>query len=154
MGNALRTSHLGRPAPEEIFQARIAARALARCAAETALAQISIDSAHPMQVVLPPAAVQLLQGILQEMALGRAVRVIPVRAELTPIQAADLLDVSPRQLMSLLESGAIPYRKVGARRRIALDHLMSYKKLEDARRREVSNQLSQQARDLKLRLGY
>jgi len=85
------------PAAEEVVQAQEAAHALARFVAETPKAQLSIeDSTRRMHVVLPRAAVLLLQGILREMAQGHAVTLIPVHAELTTQQAADLLNVSGR----------------------------------------------------------
>lgn len=153
MGNALRVSDPVLPAAEEITQAQEAARALTRLTAETPRAELSIeDSAHRMHVVLPRAAVHLLHDILREMAQGHALTLIPIHAELTTQQAADLLNVSRPYLVSLLESGAVPYRKVGTRRRVLLEHLMAYKKVEDAKRMEALNELARQAQELGL--GY
>ena len=150
---ALRISEPVLPAAEDVAQAQEAARALARFAAEAPKAQISIeDDSHRMHVVLPRAAVQLLQGILREMAQGNAVTLIPIHAELTTQQAADLLNVSRPYLVSLLESNAIPYRKVGTRRRVLFEHLMVYKKSEDAKRLEVLSELTREAQELGL--GY
>jgi len=149
----LRISEPVLPAAEEVAQAQEAARALGRFVAETPKGQVSIeDSAHRMHVVLPRAAVLLLQGILREMAQGHAVTLIPVRAELTTQQAADLLNVSRPYLVSLLESGVIPYRKIGTRRRVLFEHLMAYKKAEDVKRMEALNELTRQAQELGL--GY
>jgi excisionase family DNA binding protein len=150
---ALRISEPVLPAAEDVAQAQEAARALARFAAEAPKAQISIeDDSHRMHVVLPRAAVQLLQAILREMAQGHAVTLIPIHAELTTQQAADLLNVSRPYLVSLLESNAIPYRKVGTRRRVLFEHLMAYKKSEDAKRLEVLSELTREAQELGL--GY
>lgn len=152
MANPLRAEPV-LPAAEEVAQAQEASRALARLAAEAPTAKLSIeDSAHRMHVVLPPAAVQLLQDILREMSQGHAVTLIPVHAELTTQQAADLLNVSRPYLVSLLESGAIPYRKVGTRRRVLFQHLMAYKKAEDAKRLEALDELTRLSQELGL--GY
>ena len=141
------------PGAEDVAQAQEAARALAQFAAEAPKAQISIeDDSHRTHVVLPRAAVQLLLGILREMAQGHAVTLIPIHAELTTQQAADLLNVSRPYLVSLLESNAIPYRKVGTRRRVLFEHLMAYKKSEDVKRLEVLNELTREAQELGL--GY
>jgi excisionase family DNA binding protein len=141
------------PAAEDVAQAQEAVRALAQFMAETPKARLSIeDSSHRMHVVLPPAAVQLLQSILREMSQGNAITLIPVHAELTTQQAADLLNVSRPYLVSLLESGVIPYRKVGTRRRVLFEHLMAYKRTEDAKREEALNELTRQAQELGL--GY
>jgi excisionase family DNA binding protein len=151
--SALKISEPVLPAAEDVAQAQEAARALAKFSAETPKAQLAIeDASHRMHVVLPRAAVQLLQRLLGEMAQGHAVTLIPVRAELTTQQAADMLNVSRPYLVSLLESNAIPYRKVGTRRRVLFEHLMAYKKAEDAKRLEVLNELTREAQEL--RFGY
>lgn len=150
---AIETSEPVMPAAEDVAQAQEAVRALARFAADAPKARLSIeDSSHRMHVVLPRAAVQLLQSILREMSQGNAVTLIPVHAELTTQQAADLLNVSRPYLVSLLESGVIPYRKVGTRRRVLYEHLMAYKRTEDAKREEALNELTRQAQELGL--GY
>jgi excisionase family DNA binding protein len=103
-------------------------------------------------VVLPRAAVLLLQHILREMAQDHVVTLIPVQAELTTQQAANRLNVSRPYLVSLLESGVIPYRNIGTRRRVLFEHLMAYKKADDAKRMEALNGLTRQAQELGL--GY
>lgn len=150
---ALRATEPVLPAAEDVAQAQEAVRALARFVAKSPKAQLSIeDSSHRMHVVLPRAAVQLLQTILREMSQGNAVTLIPVHAELTTQQAADLLNVSRPYVVSLVESGVIPYRKVGTRRRILFEHLMAYKRAEDAKREEALNELARQSQELGL--GY
>jgi excisionase family DNA binding protein len=89
----------------------------------------------------------LLQSILRETAKGRAVRIAPLRSELTTQQAADLLNVSRPYLISLLKKGVIPYRRVGTKRRILFEQLMSSKMLEDAKRIEALTELARQAQE-------
>lgn len=139
------------PAAEDVAQAQEAVRMLTRFVAETPQAPLTIeDRPHRMRVVLPPAAVVLLQSLLQEMSQGNAVTLIPVHAQITTHQAADLLKVSRPYLVSLLESGVIPCRKVGTRRRVLFEHLMAFKRAEDAKREEALDELARQSQELVL----
>src|SRR5262249_3091928 len=58
-------------------------------------------------VKLPAPAVGLLVRILEEMARGNAVTIIPIHAELTTQEAADMLNISRPSLIQLLEEGKI-----------------------------------------------
>lgn len=103
-------------------------------------------------IELPAAAVQLLTRILAEMAAGNAVTLIPVHAELTTQEAADLLNVSRPFLVKLLHDGKIPYRKVGAHHRILFSDLMEYKRQSDEECDKALRALTKQAQELGM--GY
>src|SRR5438093_10397874 len=75
------------------------------------------DAGKSADVVLPTNVFKLLIGILAELGRGNSVTVMPLEAELTTQQAADLLNVSRPYLSTLLEEERIPSRKVGTRRR-------------------------------------
>ena len=85
-------------------------------------------------LVIPrPTAIMFAQ-ILDLLAQGRGVQIIPKEVELSTQQAASLLNVSRPYLISLLESGKIPFRKVGRHRRITFEDLMDYKRGDDQER--------------------
>lgn len=86
-------------------------------------------------IQLPAPAAQLLVRLLDEMAKGNAVTVLPVRAELTTQEAARLLNISRPTLIQLLDQGALPHRRVGTHRRVRFDAVMAYKRrLHDDRK--------------------
>ncbi len=103
-------------------------------------------------VELPADAVALLLAILEDMAEGHVVAVVPQRAELTTQQAADFLNVSRPFLIGLLEDGKIPFRKVGSHRRIRLEDVQRYKAAIDAERRKALDRLTAEAQELGM--GY
>ncbi len=106
-----------------------------------------IDAGQEQPIELPAGAVHLLMDILEAMAAGRGITLIPENAELTTVQAAEVLNVSRPFLIGLLEQNSIPYRKVGTHRRIRMDDVMAYKAQIDADRAEVLDQLVADAQE-------
>jgi len=94
----------------------------------------------PHSLVLPTSALRLLVDILGELAIGNAVKVVPVHAELTSQEAADLLNVSRPHLVKLLEEGAIPFTKTGRHRRVRFSDLMAFKQRRDEESQEAMAQ--------------
>jgi excisionase family DNA binding protein len=118
------------------------------------LEQGSVVQLHPegsdRMVAVPAPVVDLLTRVLTLMANGDAVAVVPVRAELTTQQAADLLNVSRPHLVKLIEGGVLPCRKVGTHRRVAMADLLAYRKREQERRRVLLDELSREAQAMGL----
>ena len=114
--------------------------------------QILIEGKTQESVTLPATALRLLVDILVEMAEGNAVSILPIRAELTTQEAAELLNVSRPHMVSLVENGDIPHRKVGSHRRILAKDLLNYKAKIDEDRLKTLAELSEQAQ--KLKMGY
>lgn len=136
------------PSERESIIARTSKQLLARYAREDQpLTLRVIDADHDEPLELPAGAVTLLMDILGAMASGQGVTLIPEDAELTTVQAADILHVSRPFLIKLLEAGQIPYRRVGKHRRIRMEDVMNYKQAIDQEREAVLNRLVEDAQE-------
>ena len=103
-------------------------------------------------VEIPVSALKLLLEIINQIAEGNALTLIPEHAHLTTQEAADLLHVSRPFFVKLLESGDIPFQKVGNRRRILMDDVLKYKEKIHQERAKTLQKLVDQAQDLNM--GY
>lgn len=136
------------PSERESTVARTSKQLLSRYAHEDQPLTLRVmDAEHEEPIELPAGAVTLLMDILGAMAAGQGVTLIPEDAELTTVQAADMLHVSRPFLIKLLEEGQIPYHKVGKHRRIRLEDVMNYKRSIDQQREAVLDQLSADAQE-------
>ena len=134
------------PSPQEAALARDSGRRLSPYARRgRPLSLRVIDAVHEQPLELPAGAVALLMDILEAMAAGQGLSLIPENAELTTVQAAEVLNVSRPYLIKLLEENAIPHRKVGKHRRIRMEDVMAYKTRIDREREAVLDQLAMEA---------
>lgn len=99
-------------------------------------------------LTVPKRAFDLFIGILNTMAQGKSVTVVPSDSELTTQQAADMLNVSRPFIVQLMERGKLPFSKVGTHRRVKLADLVKYRTKMDAQRNKSLSALSAQAQDL------
>ncbi len=129
------------PSDQDAVLAREVSRAL-EGAGDTALRLQVAEAGRELTTFdLPPSVVRLLVDILRETAAGHAVSVVPLEAEITTQQAADLLNVSRPYLVSMIEKGTLPARMVGNQRRLPLKDVLTYKADNRAKRREALREL-------------
>ena len=143
--NSLAHSQLP-PSPRDAVLARASSQLLSGYLKHKRPLALHLKDAGPESPFeLPARALVLLVDILDAMAAGRSVTVLPESAELTTVEAASVLHVSRPFLIKLLNEGAIPHRKVGKHRRIRLEDAMAYKCAVDREREAVLDQLAQDA---------
>lgn len=148
-------SKMAVPAEGEVRAAAQGQRALMAYLAtqpETQRIQIFDDEKHAHDVQLPTSALILLVDILTQLADGNAVKVVPVHAELTTQEAADLLNVSRPYLVKLLEDGKLPFHRTGKHRRLKLTDLMQFKEARERASERAMVELARQSQEL--RMGY
>lgn len=68
----------------------------------------------------------LLENFVEALQRGADVTLLEVDKELTPNEAAELLQVSRPHLVKIMDRGLLNYRKVGTNRRIAMSDLLDY----------------------------
>lgn len=80
------------------------------------------------------------------------IKIVPIKQELSTSEAADLINVSCRYFVELLELGKIPFQQVGTCRIVLYEDVIAYKNQIDAQREKTLAELTAQAQELKL--GY
>ena len=108
------------------------------------------DSMREEPIKLPAAAVAILRDVLAYMSHGHGITLFPRLAEVTTMEAADILNVSRPYVIKLLEAGDISYRMVGRHRRIPLNELISYKSRIVSDREAILDQMVAEAEELGL----
>jgi excisionase family DNA binding protein len=140
-----------RPGEVDAEQARRAARRIGEYLAMNPddkpieiLGEVGDDDA----LVVPRAVAVMLAQVLDFLAKGQGVQIMPDRAMLTTQQAADALNVSRPYLIGLLEADKIPFQMVGTHRRVAFVDLLEYKRKDDQHRRQVLGKLAELSEEL------
>ena len=97
---------------------------------------------------LPQHMAGLLRGALQSIAKGKAVALVPLEEEISPVEAAELLNVSRPFATRLFDEGAFPSRKVGTHRRALARDVLDYRDREKAKRLLALDELAAEGQRL------
>ncbi|MGB0930643.1 MAG: helix-turn-helix domain-containing protein [Chitinophagales bacterium] len=103
-------------------------------------------------ITIPLKALLFLKSIIENMAQGKSITLIPSDSEISTQQAAEILKVSRPYVVKLLESGKIPFRKIGSHRRIQLKDVLEYNSMLKTERRKNLDFLANEAQELNM--GY
>jgi excisionase family DNA binding protein len=138
------------PTVEEVEKAKQATTALARSASRTGALSLRLKQRDNDEAVveLPPAVGKIVLDLLMLISKGEAVTLVPVGAELTTQQAADLLNVSRPFFIKLLETKEIPYHQVGTHRRVRAEDVFTYKRHRDEKRKATLRALARLGQEI------
>jgi len=138
------------PNQQEIEQAKESSRLLAQYATSERLhLKVRAENSDKFDdIILPASALDILLKILTETSKGNAVNVLPIHAELTTQEAADILNVSRPYLVGLLEKGELAFRKVGSHRRILAKDVIEYKQQQTELRMQALDELTALSQDM------
>jgi len=115
------------------------------------LKQVEIEILINGQSLSIPVTVQeIFIQIIENIAGGKAISLMPVNSELTTQQAADYLNVSRPFLIQLLNENKIQYRKVGSHRRVLFEDLVEYKKSSYRESMQILDELAEEGQKLGL----
>ncbi|BAZ23260.1 hypothetical protein NIES4073_41480 [Kalymmatonema gypsitolerans NIES-4073] len=109
--------------------------------------QAKLVGGNGEQITIPNSVYQVLLQVIQAMASGQAISIIPLEREMTTQQAADFLNVSRPYLIKLLEQGEIRYTMVGSHRRVFFEDLLRYKEQRDLKRDQLLKELTQMSQE-------
>ncbi|CAG4932557.1 helix-turn-helix domain-containing protein [Acidithrix sp. C25] len=93
---------------------------------------------------------EVLRQVIEAMRRGRAILVSSQGLFLTTQEAADFLGVSRPTLVKLLEEGTIAFEKPNRHRRVRLQDLVDFQQRRRIERKQVLNQLTEEASELGL----
>lgn len=97
---------------------------------------------------IPASAFHALKLVVQGMARGQTMTLVPHGKELTTQEAADLLHVSRPHLVKLLDEGAIDHYKVGTHRRVRIEDVLAYRERRATVRRAKLDELTRLSEEL------
>ena len=89
------------------------------------------------KIRIPLSVLKLLAKILKATSRGKPISIVPLATEMTTQSAAEALGCSRPHVIKLLESGVIPFTKVGRHRRIKFEDIIAYKSKMKAERRDL-----------------
>lgn len=103
-----------------------------------------------VEIELPAGIHALLVSIVENLKAGNGVSVIPMHAELTTVEAAEILNVSRPFLIKQIEAGVLAHHMVGTHRRLRLADVLAYRDRVDAEAQNALAAMTAEAENLGL----
>lgn len=106
-----------------------------------------LKSADGMEIRLPDAIFQVLMKVIENLRNGHSLVLLPEDETFTTQAAATFLGMSRQHFVTLLETGQIPFHRVGSHRRVTFQDLCDYAQQRDTKRRARLGGLFQKVKD-------
>lgn len=141
------------PTEADAATARHASRQLAQLLKghETETLPLRIGADDSASVPVSGSALRVFVQVLEAMSKGHTVTVLSAEQELSPNEAAAFLGMSRPLLSRLLDDKEIPFRYVGAHKRIRFADVAAFR-TEQERQHQILDDLTAQAQELNM--GY
>ena len=101
-----------------------------------------------VSIELPASIHDVLVSVVEILKAGDGVSIIPLHAELTTVQAADVLNVSRPHVIKQIEAGALPHHMVGTHRRLRQVDVLAYRDQLDAQASQALDAMAAEAEEL------
>jgi len=103
-------------------------------------------------LALPPAAVGVVEELIDRLLSGERVAVLAEDQELSPAEASNILGISRPFVVLRMDRGDLPFRYVGKHRRTLLKDVLALKARVDSQRGAMEA-LADDAKDLHVQYG-
>jgi hypothetical protein len=145
------TLNLKLPTVEEVGLARESSRQLAAAIGQGDFVRFRVND-DSTEICVPANALRLLVEGLAHLAAGDAVQMRSFPAELTVLQVAEVLNVSPARVRKIRDSGELAFGVVRGRKRMQLADVLDYLGKDRARRKAAADELIRLSQETNL--GY
>ena len=98
-------------------------------------------------ISIPESVFYVLERVVEVMARGDSITIVPVGKEMTTQQAADMLNVSRQYLVRLLDEGRLPFTKTGKHRRLRIEDVLAFKEQRDRERKAGLDELTRMSEE-------
>jgi excisionase family DNA binding protein len=105
----------------------------------------ALVGASGQRLDIPPTVYEVLRKVVELMAQGKSVTLLPDNEVITTQRAADLLGMSRPFFIKLLETGVMPHHRVGNQRRVYLRDVLEFARKRAEECQAALDRLSQQS---------